>query len=206
MKRNPSMVLEHQRVNNSTVPPRLRLKLTIQLWWAHNPWWAQKSSDHLSKCSKKVFLFLFCLRSGLCHWCEHGWGEIPSDREAQGEAWLSRALRIHGYFLGCHLVAVALRWVCLWVTGFLTSGDSSLLPCDLYTTCIHLHRGLWGSNSGCRNSEMSKIISERGPSPSGTSRPALGGRCPGEMSRSVWCQGNCKSYYLWGIYYMPDMA
>lgn len=65
---------------------------------------------------------------------------------------------------------------------------------------------LWGPNSSCRNTEMNKIMSGQGPSPSGTSRPVMGDRCPDEMSRAVWCQGSCKSYYLWDIYHMSDMA
>lgn len=55
-------------------------------------------------------------------------GETPSDREAQGVAWL-RALPIYGYFLGCHLVVVALR--CLPVGNGLPNFSKDVLSAPL---------------------------------------------------------------------------
>lgn len=87
-------------------------------------------------------------------------GETPSGREAQGVAWLRRALPIYGYFLGCHLVVVALR--CLPVGNGLPNFSKDMLsaPCDLCSTYIYLHMGLWVLIPSVGKSEINKVISE----------------------------------------------
>jgi hypothetical protein len=115
-KRSSSIVLRHQG-RQMHKPHFLRLKL--QASWIDTP---MRSRTHAMN-------WFLCTAS-----------PSPSINETwTGMGWLrnlgpgmTQRRSACGYFLGCHLVAVALRRVCLWVLR----SPKTPLPCVLYSSAL----------------------------------------------------------------------